>query len=54
MRDLDRWKDKVELQLDGRQIFFLFFGSAIGGWWGMAGGVVLAFVLRTWSFMALN
>lgn len=29
MRDLDRWKDKVELQLDGRQIFFLFFGSAI-------------------------
>jgi DedD protein len=30
MRDLDRWKDKVELSLDGRQIFFLFFGSAIG------------------------
>src|SRR3954468_1729910 len=29
MRDLDRWKDKVELSLDGRQIFFLFFGSAI-------------------------
>lgn len=29
MRDLDRWKDKVELQLDGRQIFFLFFGSAL-------------------------
>ncbi|MCS6912561.1 MAG: SPOR domain-containing protein [Myxococcales bacterium] len=29
MRDLDRWKDKVELQLDGRQIFFLFFGSAV-------------------------
>lgn len=30
MRDLDRWKDKVELSLDGRQIFFLFFGSAVG------------------------
>ena len=29
MRDLDRWKDKVELSLDGRQIFFLFFGSAV-------------------------
>ncbi|MDB4969111.1 MAG: Sporulation domain protein [Myxococcales bacterium] len=29
MRDLDRWKDKVEISLDGRQIFFLFFGSAI-------------------------
>ncbi len=28
MRDLERWKDKVELSLDGRQIFFLFFGSA--------------------------
>jgi cell division septation protein DedD len=29
MRDMDRWKDKVELSLDGRQIFFLFFGSAV-------------------------
>jgi cell division protein FtsN len=29
MSDLERWKDKVELSLDGRQIFFLFFGSAI-------------------------
>src|SRR5207302_9241034 len=29
MRDLERWKDKVEISLDGRQIFFLFFGSAV-------------------------
>src|SRR5437660_3485415 len=29
MRDLERWKDKVELSLDGRQIFFLFFGTAV-------------------------
>ena len=29
MRDLERWKDKVEVSLDGRQIFFLFFGSAV-------------------------
>jgi len=29
MRDLDRWKDKVEISLDGRQIFFLFFGGAV-------------------------
>src|SRR5215510_12132465 len=29
MRDLDRWKDKVEISLDGRQIFFLLFGSAV-------------------------
>ncbi len=28
-RDIDRWRDKVELSLDGRQIFFLFFGSAL-------------------------
>jgi len=25
----DRWKERVELSLDGRQIFFLFFGSAV-------------------------
>src|SRR5687767_3827949 len=29
MRDLERWKDNVELSLNGRQIFFLFFGSAV-------------------------
>ena len=29
MRDLERWKDQVELSLDGRRIFFLFFGSAV-------------------------
>lgn len=28
MRDLQHWKDKVELSLDGRQLFFLFFGGA--------------------------
>lgn len=41
MRDLDRWKDKVELQLDGRQIFFLFFGSAIGACMIFVLGVVV-------------
>lgn len=29
MRDLDQWKDKVEVTLDGRQLFFLFFGGAV-------------------------
>jgi cell division septation protein DedD len=29
IRDLHRWKDKVELTLDGRQVFFLFFGGAV-------------------------
>ena len=34
-RDLDRaartapWKDKIEVRLDNRQVFFLFFGSAV-------------------------
>jgi cell division septation protein DedD len=29
MRDADRFKDKIEVSLDGRQIFFLFFGGAV-------------------------
>lgn len=29
MRDVERLKDKVELSLDSRQIFFLFFGGAV-------------------------
>lgn len=27
--DVDRWRDKIELRLDNRQVFFLFFGSAV-------------------------
>src|SRR6476469_2293382 len=41
MRDLDRWKDKVELSLDGRQIFFLFFGSAVGACFIFVLGVLI-------------
>src|SRR5438045_9448164 len=29
IRDADRFKDKLEVSLDGRQIFFLFFGGAV-------------------------
>jgi DedD protein len=29
LRDVDRWKDKIEVRLDNRQVFFLFFGSAV-------------------------
>lgn len=29
LRDVERWKDKIEVRLDNRQIFFLFFGSAM-------------------------
>jgi cell division septation protein DedD len=33
LRDVDhnaeRWRDKIELRLDNRQVFFLFFGSAV-------------------------
>ncbi|HET6282135.1 MAG TPA: SPOR domain-containing protein, partial [Polyangia bacterium] len=27
--DIERWKDKIEVHLDNRQVFFLFFGSAL-------------------------
>ena len=27
--DIDHWRDKIELRLDNRQVFFLFFGSAV-------------------------
>jgi len=27
--DMDHWRDKIELRLDNRQVFFLFFGSAV-------------------------
>jgi DedD protein len=29
LRDVDRWKEKIEVRLDNRQVFFLFFGSAM-------------------------
>src|SRR5258707_15742942 len=29
LRDVDRWRDKIEVRLDNRQGFFLFFGSAV-------------------------
>jgi cell division septation protein DedD len=41
MRDLDRWKDKVEISLDGRQIFFLFFGTAVAACLIFVVGVLL-------------
>jgi cell division septation protein DedD len=29
LRDIERWRDKIEVHLDNRQVFFLFFGSAL-------------------------
>jgi DedD protein len=29
LRDVERWKDQIEVRLDNRQVFFLFFGSAV-------------------------
>jgi len=29
LRDIDRWREKIEVRLDNRQVFFLFFGSAL-------------------------
>lgn len=41
MRDIHKWKDKVELSLDNRQIFFLFFGLSIVGCFVFALGVMV-------------
>ena len=29
LRDMERWRDRVEVSLDNRQVFFLFFGGAV-------------------------
>jgi len=29
LQDVERWKDKIEVRLDNKQVFFLFFGSAL-------------------------
>ena len=31
MREMHKWKDKIEFSLDNRQIFFLFFGLSVMG-----------------------
>ncbi len=41
MRDMHKWKDKVELNLDNRQIFFLFFGLSVVGCFVFALGVMV-------------
>ena len=42
MREMHKWKDKVELSLDNRQIFFLFFGLSVVGCFVFALGVMTA------------
>ena len=41
MREMHKWKDKVELSLDNRQIFFLFFGVSVVGCFVFALGVMV-------------
>ena len=41
MREMHKWKDKVELNLDNRQIFFLFFGLSVVGCFVFALGVMV-------------
>lgn len=41
MREMHKWKDKVELSLDNRQIFFLFFGISVVGCFVFALGVMV-------------
>lgn len=40
MREIHKLKDKVELSLDHRQVFFLFFGVSVVGCLVFAGGVM--------------
>jgi cell division septation protein DedD len=40
MREMHKWKDKVELSLDNRQIFFLFFGLSVIGCFVFALGIM--------------
>jgi cell division septation protein DedD len=41
LREMHKWKDKVELSLDNRQIFFLFFGLSTVGCLVFALGVMV-------------
>ncbi len=41
MREMHKWKDKVELSLDNRQIFFVFFGLSVVGCFVFALGVMV-------------
>jgi hypothetical protein len=41
MREMHKWKDKVEMSLDNRQIFFLFFGLSVVGCFVFALGVMV-------------
>lgn len=41
MREMHKWKDKVEFNLDNRQIFFLFFGLSVVGCFVFALGVMV-------------
>lgn len=41
MREMHKWKDKVEFSLDNRQIFFLFFGLSVVGCFVFALGVMV-------------
>lgn len=40
MREMHKWKDKVEFSLDNRQIFFLFFGLSVVGCFVFALGIM--------------
>ncbi len=40
MREMHKWKDKIEFSLDNRQIFFLFFGLSVVGCFVFALGVM--------------
>lgn len=41
MKEMHKWKDKVEVNLDNRQIFFLFFGVSVVGCFVFALGLMV-------------
>jgi cell division protein FtsN len=41
MAEPENWKDRIEISLDGRQIFFLFFGSAVAACLLFVAGVLV-------------
>ena len=48
MRELHKWKDRVDVSLDNRQLFFLFFGLSVVGCFVFALGVMVGKRLE-WS-----
>jgi DedD protein len=54
MREIARWQDKVEVQLDNRQLYFLFFGTAVAACLVFTVGVLIGKRLEAGARPALT